>query len=266
MAEVETSDGTATVGVDYDGVSETVRFADGDTADKLVTIQIFHDMEGEWDETINLNLRNPVGGAMLGALHHAVLTIQETDAVIEFESDHYSAYESNPDVVVAFWVRGKGGAGVTVDLTTADKTAIAGLDYTIQSGNFSFPGMFTGHTLHIPIINNDRKDGIRTFTVSLSHPAGGAILGKQASTTVTIFDDEDRGFRVALHHPAPGQSRGVEVWGKPSRRYWIEASTNLLDWITIGSGTNDSGGLEIPDVESAGFSQRFYRARCEEGP
>jgi Ca2+-binding RTX toxin-like protein len=73
-----TSPGTATAGVDYTSVSSTLTFVDGD-ASELCIVPIAQDAIDEPDETVNLALTNPTGGASLGAQNTAVLTITDDD-------------------------------------------------------------------------------------------------------------------------------------------------------------------------------------------
>ena len=74
-----TSNGTATAGSDYTAVTQTVNFANGDTANKTVNIPIINDTTAEANETVNLTLSNPTGGATLGSPSTAVLTITDND-------------------------------------------------------------------------------------------------------------------------------------------------------------------------------------------
>ena len=74
-----TSNGTATAGSDYTAVTQTVNFANGDTANKTVNIPIINDTTAEANETVNLTLSNPTGGAALGSPSTAVLTITDND-------------------------------------------------------------------------------------------------------------------------------------------------------------------------------------------
>ena len=60
--------GTAAAGSDYTGTSFTVTFASGDMADKTVLIPIVNDALDENDETVNLTLGSPTGGATIGSL------------------------------------------------------------------------------------------------------------------------------------------------------------------------------------------------------
>jgi hypothetical protein len=75
--DFSTSDGTAAAGEDYTAVNQTVSFADGDMADKTVTVQANEDDFDEGDQTVNLTLSDPTGGAVLGSPNQAVLTITE---------------------------------------------------------------------------------------------------------------------------------------------------------------------------------------------
>ena len=64
---------------DYTAVTQTVNFANGDTANKTVNIPIINDTAAEANETVNLTLSNPTGGATLGSPSTAVLTITDND-------------------------------------------------------------------------------------------------------------------------------------------------------------------------------------------
>src|SRR4029434_2691583 len=70
-----TSNGTATAGSDYTTTTQTISFANGDTANQTGSIPILDDTTFEGNETVNLSLRSPTGGATLGSPSSAVLTI-----------------------------------------------------------------------------------------------------------------------------------------------------------------------------------------------
>ena len=73
-----TSDGTATAGTDYDAVAGTLTFAAGEAA-KSVTVHVTSDTAQEDDETLQLKLTNPTGGASLGSPAGATVTIADDD-------------------------------------------------------------------------------------------------------------------------------------------------------------------------------------------
>ncbi|MET0657094.1 MAG: Calx-beta domain-containing protein [Steroidobacteraceae bacterium] len=76
---VASSDGTATAGQDYTALNTTVNFAAGDTAAKNVTLTIAEDAQGEADETFVVSLTAPTGGAQLGAVSTAIVTIRDNE-------------------------------------------------------------------------------------------------------------------------------------------------------------------------------------------
>jgi hypothetical protein len=73
-----TSNGTAIAGSDYTAATGTVSFGHG-VASNSFSVPITEDAIFEHDETLNLFLNNPGGGARLGSVTSAVLTIVEDD-------------------------------------------------------------------------------------------------------------------------------------------------------------------------------------------
>ena len=76
-----TSAGSATEGVDYKETSGTLSWAAGSEATKTFTVPILDDSIDEGNETINLRLSNPTGGAKLDADRDtSVVNILDDDA------------------------------------------------------------------------------------------------------------------------------------------------------------------------------------------
>jgi CSLREA domain-containing protein len=74
-----TSAGTATPGSDYTESTGDLNWADGDAADKTFTVTVIGDTASELNETVNLTLSAPTGGAGLGTPNLATLTITNDD-------------------------------------------------------------------------------------------------------------------------------------------------------------------------------------------
>ena len=73
--DFETSNGTATSGSDYSATAGKLTFNQGETS-KAFFITFVSDSVFEGDETLNVTLSNPIGGAVLGTPVTAVLTIK----------------------------------------------------------------------------------------------------------------------------------------------------------------------------------------------
>ena len=84
------------------------------------------------------------------------------------------------------------------------------------------------------------------------------ISGLQiAQAAATALSSESH--RVKLVCP---KSEGVKVRfaGTPSLRYQVQASTDMITWVDIGSAIADNQGhCEFADRDSGRFSQRYYR-------
>ncbi|MEM9923203.1 MAG: Calx-beta domain-containing protein [Cyanobacteria bacterium P01_D01_bin.50] len=77
---------------------------------------------------------------------------------------------------------------VTVDYSTADGTAIAGIDYTATSRTLTFNPGETSKTINVPVIGDTVDESNETFFVNLSNPINASISDSQG--TGTIIDDD----------------------------------------------------------------------------
>jgi hypothetical protein len=67
-------------------------------------------------------------------------------------------------------------------------------------------------------------------------------------------------FTISCVPGLAGRKIQVEFHGADNHPYVIQASTDLSDWVTLGSATCDSeGALKFTDPDAAKFTARFYR-------
>ena len=191
-ATINLTNGTATTGSDYTNTPITVNFANGETS-KTVTIPIINDTQFEPDETINLTLTNPQGGATLGTQTTATLTIINDDlpqpGIISLNSSSYTVNENGTASITLIRTGGSDGT-VSVILTPTDGTAVAGSDYTNTPITVTFANAETSKTVTIPIINDTVYEPTETVNLTLSNPTGGATLGTQKTATLNIVDND----------------------------------------------------------------------------
>ena len=191
-ATINLTNGTATAVSDYNNTSITVTFADGEIS-KTVTIPIINDTQFESDETINLTLTNPQGGATLGNQTTATLTVINDDlpqpGLISLNSSIYTVNENGTASITLTRTGGSDGA-VSVILTSTDGTANAVIDYTNTPITVNFADGETSKTVTIPIIDDNVYEPTETVNLTLSNPTGGATLGTQQTAILNIVDND----------------------------------------------------------------------------
>ncbi|CCI03457.1 Calx-beta domain-containing protein [Microcystis aeruginosa] len=97
--------------------------------------------------------------------------------------------ESQNQATVTVKLTGISHQAFTVDYSTNNGTAKAGQDYTSVSGTLTFNAGESQKTITIPINNDTNYEGNETFTLNLSNPIGGAVLGT-STATITIIDND----------------------------------------------------------------------------
>jgi hypothetical protein len=173
----------------------TLSWPNGDNTTKSFSIPIIDDTVAESTETVFLALTNPTGGAELGTLSVAVLTIVDDEVAvagtIEFKVSMYLVTEDTPTVTVAAARTGGSTGAISVVFATADYTAVAGSDYVAATGILSWAdGETADKTFTVTILNDLVAESLEVGTMRLSNPTGGAILGPLSAAVLMIVDDD----------------------------------------------------------------------------
>lgn len=187
-----TSNGSATTPADYGAVSSTLTFAPGQTS-KTISVPVVGDTVVEPNETFFVTLFAPTNAGIVDNQGRG--TIVNDDNVqagsLQFSSPTYSVSESGP--VATLSVTRTGGTGVAVGVSYAitNGTAVAPGDYTTKTGTLSWAvSDSAAKTITVPIIDDALVEGNETFSVTLSAPTGGAIIGTPNRAVVTISNND----------------------------------------------------------------------------
>jgi hypothetical protein len=111
----------------------------------------------------------------------ATVTIQTPTLSINDTTE----FESNSEFAT-FTVTRTGTAGITtVQFTTVDGTALAGLDYITTSGTLTFADGVATQSINVPLYGDKLVETNETFTVVLSSPTNATITDGEATGTIT---------------------------------------------------------------------------------
>ena len=231
-----TSNLTATAGVKYVAVSGTLNFNAGET-NRTISVPILNDGAREPSQTFLVSLANPTGGAILGTMSNAVVSITENDAGIQFVNAAYSVSETADQVFIGV-VRGDDGPlPASVELATVDGTALAGVDYSGMTNVVPFAAGEGYKVVPITLLRNASPQDNRSFQVRLSNPVA-VSLGGQRTALVTIA--RDTGVRCGSSTCYVSEDGGAALV-KVVRSSSLTNTLSTVDYTTAdGTGINGS--------------------------
>lgn len=186
------TNGTAS-SADYTGAtSGTLTFTNGVTT-QTISIPIVSDSLDEVDETLNLALDTPTGGAVLGAQTTAVLTITDDDATPSLSINDVTVTEGASGTVDATFtvtLSAASGQTVTVAYATADGTAtIADGDYlAIPSTTLTFLPGETTKSVTVKVNGDLFFETNEDFFVNLSGQTNSTIADASGRGVITNDD------------------------------------------------------------------------------
>ncbi|MES9860674.1 MAG: Calx-beta domain-containing protein [Candidatus Thiodiazotropha sp. LLP2] len=194
LVNYATSDGSATAGSDYEVASGTLVFADGEVS-KSFDVSLTDDANYEGSEIINLKL-STIFGAIFGSQVTSTINLGDDDSApaagaVDFSLVNYDVTEDGASVTVNV-SRNDGSTGaISVDYATFDISAVASSDYEFAAGRINFAdGETTSKSFDVTINDDTELEGSEQIALQLGNVQGGAVLGSQSDSVITIADDE----------------------------------------------------------------------------
>jgi Calx-beta domain/Bacterial Ig domain/RTX calcium-binding nonapeptide repeat (4 copies)/von Willebrand factor type A domain/Bacterial cadherin-like domain len=193
-----TADGTARNGEDYTARTGTLTFAPGELR-KTIEVPITEDLVYEGAETFTVNLSGASANALivdpqgLGTIMDDGTGttpdgIPRTDDRPRATINDQVVNEAAGTVTFTVTLNGTATTPVTIDFTTAEGTAKAGLDYTTTTGTLTFAPGETSKSITVPILDDAVYEGGETFTVNLGNPSSNVVISDPLGLG-TIMDD-----------------------------------------------------------------------------
>jgi uncharacterized delta-60 repeat protein len=179
----------ATPGEDYVAASGSLSWNDGDTVEQQIRVPILADNTVEGQETVQIVLESQQDGAGLG-MHRATLVIAADGAPhgqFGLPIENVDAIEDRSPISVPVSRDFYSSGNVSVTLTPVPGTASAGADFIGDPVTVTWLDGESGwKDVEIPIVNDTLAENVETFTIELSNPTGGALIGPLSSMTVNI--------------------------------------------------------------------------------
>ncbi|HKO34444.1 MAG TPA: Calx-beta domain-containing protein, partial [Candidatus Limnocylindria bacterium] len=175
---------------DYLARSGTLKFAGGHKTRK-VAVTIVGDMLDEANETFVVRLSNPVGGTIADGQGMGTITDNDAPPTVSAVAT-LTVPEGNigdtPIASVGVTLSAPSGKHVSVDYTTVDGSATAGIDYALSAGTVNFAAGQTTASIAVTVTGDEDAEGDETFDVDLADPVN-ATLGTHPAV-VTIQDND----------------------------------------------------------------------------
>ena len=239
-----TADGTAIAGSDYLTTSGVAAF--NGTAGETITfvVPVINDNVGEPTEAFSILLSNVVPSGLVPASAintvDGSVTILDDDGVTSVRASVTTVDEHAGTATVVLTLENAIQGGLTVDYSTADGTATAGLDYTAINGTASFVGNI-GETFSftVPINDDNVVEATEAFNIVLSNAVP---LGIASAAGVNLIDgsvsitdnDEATVSLTPIGNDTVSEPNGVRAYTLA-----LDGATSSTD-TTVGFSTDGS--------------------------
>jgi len=147
---------------------------------------------------------------------------------------------------------------VKVSYTTYALTA-GSSNYLSASGIVNFAPSVTSQNVTIPILNDRVIDPTRQFSLELISASGGAWLGDQFTSVVSILDTNTPPRSTGQPVLLPNGNFQFQTLCSTGLVLTVEYATNLLNWQPLQTFTNATAVTTITDTNASGRVNSSYR-------
>ena len=184
------------------------------------------DFINEPNETFRVILSGPVGASIIDGEGIGTIVNDDVGGAFRFTSAEYLVGEDQGAISITVQRTGGLSNGAAVNYSTANGTALAGLDYTAVSGTLVFEGGQTTRSFVVPI----RSDGIteldESFSVILSNAAGGGSTLGVPNTAMVFISDGGTAPEGPTRFDFDGDRKADLSVRRPSNNSWyLQRST-----------------------------------------
>ncbi|NTW71547.1 MAG: LPXTG cell wall anchor domain-containing protein [Eubacteriaceae bacterium] len=166
---------------------------------------------------------------------------------IRFDSGSYNTYEG-ANLSIGIERTGGTDGAVSVNYASSNGTALSGTHYTALSGTVTWADG-EGGLKYIPytILNDSIYDGYKAFTLALSDPVGGAVIGGTNPLPINISDNDNPPTPTGLK-AVPGNQKVDLSWNEVDDAYY-----NVF-YSTVSGETDEGTRVDVYDENSLTIS------------
>jgi hypothetical protein len=158
---------------------------------------------------------------------------------VSFSDVAYDVSEAGGAAIITVVRSGGASTGFTIDYSTSDLGATAGIDYTATNGTLVFAEGESSQTFSVPVFEDGSIEGNETVVLTLSNGIN-TLLGAVPEAVLTITDNDSNDV-AWMDDGLPAGSTTGGTWN------WV--STNPPPY---------SGGLAHQSILAAGVHQHYF--------
>jgi uncharacterized repeat protein (TIGR01451 family) len=239
-----TADGTAIAGQDFNAASGTVTFAAGVTTRTLV-VSLVGDTLDEDNETLRVLLSGASSGTITDG--EALGVIVDNDlSRISIADTSVAESPSGAAATFALTLSTPNSRAVTIDWSTANATAMAGLDYVAGTGTVTFAPGETSKVISVPVLDDTLDEANEAFNVNLTNPIN---AGVQRNRGIGTIGDNDEPPTVSIEDV-------TVVEGRTSRTIRLN--------VTLSAPSGQRVQLQFTTADGTALAGSDYVARTGE--
>ncbi|MBV9251501.1 MAG: hypothetical protein JO227_19915, partial [Acetobacteraceae bacterium] len=240
--------------------SGTLTFAAGETS-KTITVDVFGDSTVHADEGFTVSLSSPSSGAVVGNAS-ASGTIRNDEAALYIAATDADKGDGQPGATTpfTFTVTRSGDTSVahTVHwaVTGSGANPATAADFVgdvLPSGTVSFAPGQTRQTITVNVAGDNTVEPDEGFTVSLSAPSIGAVIGTAAASGTIRNDDASLSIAATDADKPEGQAGSTTPFTFTVTRSGDTSVAHSVHWAVTGSGANPATAADfVGDVLPSG--------------
>jgi large repetitive protein len=247
---------SATAGSDYQAASGTLKFLPGQTS-KTISVVVNDDLLGEPYEAFDVIISDAINARIGNGSGLAVITDNEPRITL---SDVTVTEGDNGTISAVFtaYLSKSVDASVTVDYSTMNLSAVAGLDYYATSGTITFAPGQTVQTVTVAVMGDAIDEYNENFSVKLTNASANAFMtwGDSPGVTygyATILDDDEPSVSVSITSASVVEGNSGTQW----LLFSVNLSASSVQSVSVSYMTLDDTAIAGSDYTAVAGTVSF---------